>query len=89
MRNTYCVVFFIITGRQRDSKSHNPIYPRERGNASEHRARARKFPAPEHPGTVFLGYGHGWPKKNPGPPVQIPRLRLREQISPPLGRSHV
>ncbi len=28
------------------------------------------MPTPESPGTVFWGYGYGWPKKTPGPSVQ-------------------
>ena len=30
----------------------------------------KTVPMPEHSGTVFLRYRHGWPKKTPGPPMQ-------------------
>jgi len=70
MRNTYCVVFFIITGCQRDSKSHNPKCPREHGNPSGHHAHARNFPRPSIQVQFFSGMGTGGPKKPQGCPCR-------------------
>jgi len=62
--------FFIITGRQRDSKSRNPKCPREHGNPSERRARARKFPRPSVRVRFFSGTGTGGPKNFQGRPCR-------------------
>jgi hypothetical protein len=63
MRNTYCVVFFIITGHQCDSKSRNPKCPWEHGNLSGHHAHAHNFLCLSIWVWFFLGMGTGGPKK--------------------------